>query len=108
VMQEAEVTCDSLDEVCKSVTSLREDRDVLLGADREVVLSGEWFELQDRLHEAGARHVTLILVDTRGEDVDEESPYGPLDTLWKFDMDSIGRGYYPAIDPIYSASVLSE
>jgi F-type H+-transporting ATPase subunit beta len=108
VIQEAEVTCETLEEVCTVVASLREDRDVLLGADREVVLTGEWFELQERLKEAGARHVTLILVDTRGEAVDEESPYGPLDTLWRFDMDLIGRGLYPAIDPIGSASVLSE
>ncbi len=108
VITEADVTCQTLDEVYNSVVSLREERDVLLGADREVVISGEWFALQEKLKESGSRHVTLILVDTRGEAVDEESPYGPLDTLWRFDMDLIGRGYYPAIDPIYSTSVLSE
>jgi F-type H+-transporting ATPase subunit beta len=108
VVEEAEACCESLDEVYRTVRSLREERDVLLGADREVVLSGEWFELKERLQEAGARHVTLVLVDTRGEAVDEESPYGPLDTLWRFDMGLIAQGYYPAVDPVSSTSVLSE
>lgn len=108
VMEEAEATGHTLDEVYHQVRSLRAERDVLLGADREVVVSGEWFELRERLLEAGARHVTLVLVDTRGEAVDVESPYGPLDTLWRFDMELIARGYYPAVDPVSSTSVLSE
>lgn len=108
VSGEAEAVCRTLQETVQAVSRLRADRDVLLGADREVVLSGEWFELREQLQEAGARHVTLVLVDTRGEAVDEESPYGPLDTLWRFDMGLIAQGFYPAIDPVSSASVLSE
>ncbi|WP_127580255.1 hypothetical protein [Paenibacillus koleovorans] len=106
--QEAERACESLQETFEAVVSLREERDVLLAADRETVLSGEWFELRERLQLAGARHVTLLLVDTRGEAVDEEAPYGPLDTLWRFDMGLIARGMYPAIDPVASTSILSE
>ena len=56
--------------------------------------------------EAGARPITTLLVDISGDAVDEDAPYGPLDTLLKFDMNLVTRMLYPAIDPIASTSTL--
>ncbi|GIP31594.1 hypothetical protein [Paenibacillus sp. J2TS4] len=108
VAAESDAVCSSLDEVLNKIRRYREDRDVVLGADRSIVLSGELFHLQDQLKEAGARPVTILLVDHRGEAVDAEAPYGPLDTLIRFDMELPTRKLYPAIDPIVSTSVILE
>ncbi|CAK4870512.1 unnamed protein product [Aphanomyces euteiches] len=64
--------------------------------------------LQERLQEAGTRPVTIALIDTRGEAVDEDSPYGPLDTLWQFDVELASRSLYPAVSPILSTSTILE
>lgn len=108
VIEEAEVTGATADEVHEAVSTFRENRDVILGADRSVVLSGELMKLRERLQEAGARPVTIILVDARGDSVDEEAPYGPLDTLWKFNADMAARRMFPAVDPIFSTSTVME
>ncbi|MCE5170033.1 hypothetical protein LQV63_12000 [Paenibacillus profundus] len=104
----ADITCRSMDEVYEHISSLRNERDVFLGADREVVLSGELLALQERLQGPGERPVTITLVDTRGESVDAELPYGPLDTLWRFDMGLSSRRLFPAVDPIASTSTILE
>ncbi|MEF3302754.1 hypothetical protein [Paenibacillus sp. GYB003] len=96
------------DDVYAAVSAFRDERDVLLGADRSVVLSGELHALRERLQEAGARPVTIVLVDTRGESVDEDVPYGPLDTMWRFDADMAARTMYPAVDPVASTSTVLE
>lgn len=49
-----------------------------------------------------------MLVDTRFEAADEEVPYGPLDTMLRFDMDMAARKLFPAVDPVYSTSALQE
>lgn len=108
VVNESEVTCSTLDTVFSKLNEFREDRDVILGADRSVVLSGELLTLQQKLKIAGSRPVTIILVDALGEAVDIDAPYGPLDTLLKFDIELITRNLYPAIDPISSTSVILE
>ncbi|WAH38343.1 P-loop NTPase family protein [Alicyclobacillus dauci] len=108
VVAEVEVVCHSLDEVQDEVSNLRTDKDVLLGVDRSMVLSGELATLKERIQEAGARPVTVVLVDTLGHGADEESPYGPLDTLLRFDADLAARGFYPAVDPVISTSTLLE
>lgn len=108
VLAESEAVCRTQDEVFAAVSGFREQRDVLLGADRSVVLSGELLALRERLLESGARPVTTVLVDTRGESVDEDVPYGPLDTMWRFDADMAARTMYPAVDPVASTSTVLE
>ncbi|WP_195573925.1 hypothetical protein [Paenibacillus sp. 1001270B_150601_E10] len=90
------------------IVNLRDEKDIFLGVDRSTVLSGELLSLQDRLREAGARPITIALVDIKCEVVDDQWAYGPLDTLWRFDADMISRNIYPAIDPIGSTSTVLE
>jgi F-type H+-transporting ATPase subunit beta len=108
VEQESEVVCGTMDEVYDNITKLQNQKDVMLGADRSIVLSGEWLTLKERLQEAGARPMTTVLVDILGEAVDEEAPYGPLDTFLKLDMELSSRGMFPALDPIVSTSTILE
>ena len=108
VMTEAEGVGNSLDAVQRHVSTLRAERDVLVAADRATVLSGDLMTLRERLQEPGARPVTFLLVDARGEAPDEEAPYGPLETLWRFDMELAARGLFPAVDPVSSTSTLLE
>ncbi|WP_274653321.1 helix-turn-helix domain-containing protein [Paenibacillus humicola] len=108
VQAEAEFTHSTKDEIYERIVSLREEKDVLLGLDRSKVLSGELFALRESLQEAGARPVTIALVDIQYELADDQGAYGPLDTLWRFDSDLISRSIYPAIDPVASTSTVLE
>ncbi|WP_199621075.1 ATP synthase beta subunit C-terminal domain-containing protein [Paenibacillus alkalitolerans] len=108
VEAEAETVCDTMEEVYAQISAAREERDVLLAADRSVVLSGELLALRERLQEAGTRPVTIVLADSRGEAPEQEAPYGPLDTLLQFDMDMAVRRMYPAVDPVVSTSTVLE
>jgi len=50
-----------------------------------------------------------VLFDALGETPEVEgAPYGPLETLWRFDLDLAVRKLYPAVDPLQSTSVLLE
>ncbi|WP_066063334.1 hypothetical protein [Neobacillus soli] len=80
---------------------------IFLAADRQTVITGEIYSLLENLREKGISPTTL-LVDLIGEAVDEQEPYGPLDTLWQFDADLVSRKIYPAINPLYSTSILIE
>ena len=83
-------------------------KDFIVIADRSLVLSGEMYTLQELLMEQGIDQVTIFLLDLKGEAVDEDLPYGPLDTLWQFDADLAARHKYPAVNPIYSTSSILE
>jgi F-type H+/Na+-transporting ATPase subunit beta len=98
----------SPEEVGRLAAAARLDRDVLIAADRQVLLTGELLDLRESLHEPGNRPITFALVDAKGESPDEDAPYGPLDTLWRFDTDMAVRGVYPAVDPVRSTSTLLE
>lgn len=108
VEMECDIICKNMKEVRDHMWSLGREKYVLFAADRSTVLSGEMFTLQDELQSAGLMPVTIFLVDPRGEAVDEDEPYGPLDTLWQFDAELVARKMYPAINPNYSASTLLE
>lgn len=108
VVQEAEATYHSPEQVYKKITEFSKQREVILGADRAMVLSGELFNLHEKLLSAGIRTVTTILVDTGLTAIEEELPYGPLDTYIKFDTELTARGLYPAVDPVISTSVILE
>ncbi|HZG79115.1 MAG TPA: hypothetical protein VEZ72_24900 [Paenibacillus sp.] len=107
-VQESESSCGAMEEVYRKIVEDSENRDVVVGADRTTVLSGELFALRERLVAAGIRPVTTILVDARGEAADEETPYGPLDTYVRFDAELTTRGCYPSLDPVASTSTYLE
>jgi F-type H+-transporting ATPase subunit beta len=109
LLPEATATGATLDEVGELVATAREQHDVILAADREYVLSGELYQLREQLREPGSRPITYALFDSLGETPDVEgAPYGPLETVWRFDLDLGGRGLWPAVDPLQSTSVLLE
>jgi len=108
VLPQADLICKSLEEASNQIASLGSECDVILGADREIVISGELLALRERLQEAGVRPLTVALVDTRFNAPDEEVPYGPLDTLLRFDFDLSTRGLFPAVDPLASTSTVLE
>ncbi|MGO4107845.1 ATP synthase beta subunit C-terminal domain-containing protein [Paenibacillus sp. YAF4_2] len=110
VKEQSEFVLSSRDDVYKQIVNLREEKDILLGVDRSTVLSGELLSLRESLKEAGARPITVALVDMAYEAADGSATdaYGPLDTFLRFDSDLISRGIYPAIDPIVSTSTILE
>jgi F-type H+/Na+-transporting ATPase subunit beta len=95
--------------VFQKMSTLVKDGDILLAVDRKKMLSEEFFKLQERISlSLPSQAITYAIVDTSGEAVDEDLPYGPLETLWKFDMDLAVRRLYPAIDPLSSISTVLE
>lgn len=100
--------CHSIDEAFAEV-SLIEDKDrILLYVDRSYIVSGELYELRERFEGESYPEITTVLFDPTGEAVDEDDPFGPLDTLCYFDIDLSTRGMYPAIHPVQSTSILLE
>lgn len=108
ILAEAAGSANTVEEMARRTGELRTERDLLVVAGRERVLSGQLFELRERLQEPGARPVTFLLVDATGSAPDEEAPFGPLETLWRFDSDLAARGLFPALDPVISTSTLLE
>ncbi|WBW97157.1 ATP synthase beta subunit C-terminal domain-containing protein [Oceanirhabdus sp. W0125-5] len=108
VIDEASVICNTFEEVKEYISSNQSGRDLVLIADRSVVISGELNKLNKLIEELQEGKITTILVDIIGNTIDEVVPYGPLDTLMKFDVTLAKRGLYPSIDPIYSTSTLLE
>jgi F-type H+-transporting ATPase subunit beta len=107
-LDEAEASGQTRDEVADLVSRMRAERDVILAADRSAVVNGDLQALREQLQEAGARPVTYLLVDASGEAPDEDVPYGPLETLWRFDVDMFLRRIYPAVNPVLSTSTMLE
>ncbi|WP_347548250.1 helix-turn-helix domain-containing protein [Pseudalkalibacillus hwajinpoensis] len=108
LFEEVDVVCETADEVYDQAAIHGIKQDILLGADRSNVVSGEIFQLQERLEEEGIQSLTTLLVDLKGEAMDDDFPYGPLETLWQFDSDLAVRHLYPAVNPIYSTSTVLE
>lgn len=96
----------TIDEAEKAVVQASKTHEVIFVSDRSHVQNGSIYQLQEKW--AGEASVTTFLVDLKGEAVDEDLPYGPLETLWQFDMDLSVRHMYPAIHPIYSTSSVLE
>jgi F-type H+/Na+-transporting ATPase subunit beta len=107
VINETKFVCQSPEEFLVKISKIKEKQNIILAADRQTVITGEIYTLIEKLQEAGMS-ITTLLVDLRGEVMDEIEPYGPLDTLWQFDAELNSRKIYPAINPIYSTSVLLE
>ncbi|MDF2715691.1 MAG: F0F1-type synthase beta subunit-like protein [Paenibacillus sp.] len=108
VTDAAEYTFTDSSEVYEHIAAFRNERDVFLGVDRTVVLSGELSTLRNRLEQIGTRPLTTAIVDILFEAVDEETPYGPLDTFLKFDLELSTRALFPAVDPVFSTSTMLE
>ena len=106
VLGEVKHLCHSTEDAFEKILPLSKQK-IMLAADRQTVLTGEIYTLIEKLQESGI-NVTTLLVDLSGEAVDETDPYGPLDTLWQFDADLASRRIFPAINPLYSTSVLIE
>lgn len=108
ILQYADVVCDTPDEVFNQAVQKGKSKDIILAADRSSVVTNEIYDLLDRLRDAGFTSVTTLLVDLKGDAVDEDLPYGPLETFWKFDAELVSRYSYPAINPIQSTSTVLE
>lgn len=108
VLQEADYVCRSAEEVLQKLHEIPGKEEIVLAADRSVVLSGEFDELMEGQDASNSRSITTILVDITGDAVDDETPYGPLDTFLRFDAELTTRGLFPAIDPVASTSVILE
>ncbi|MDX1805913.1 MAG: hypothetical protein R3267_02650 [Paenisporosarcina sp.] len=102
----ANVVTTTIDETFKILTSQIDD--VIFITDKSYIVSGELFDLQEKLVAESVQNITTILVDLSGEVVDEELPYGPLETLWQLDADLAIRHQFPAVHPIYSTSSILE
>ncbi|WML59418.1 hypothetical protein [Neobacillus sp. PS2-9] len=106
VINETKHVCYSVQEAFEKMVNMSKQT-IFLAADRQMVLTGEIYDLIEKLKDAGVTPTTL-LVDLRGEAVDEQDPFGPLDTLLQFDAELVSRKIYPAINPLHSTSVLIE
>lgn len=108
IVGEMDLITNSIEESYEKLVALGNTKEVAFAADRSHVVSGKIQELQEKLGNVGIQSVTTFLVDLSGEVVDEELPYGPLETLWQFDADLAARHNFPAINPIYSTSSVLE
>lgn len=108
VLPEADYVYEDRESVYRQIEGLANDNEIVLGADRKMVVSGELLELKEQLSGKALQPITTILIDTAGEGMDAEIPYGPLDTSLQFDIDLAARGYFPAVNPVLSTSVLLE
>lgn len=106
ITEDVDTICHSIDEAEQKVIEFGKNNDVIFVADRSHVLTGSILKLQESWSEI--QSVTTFLVDLKGEAVDEDLPYGPLETLWQFDIELAARHMYPAIHPLYSTSTVLE
>jgi F-type H+/Na+-transporting ATPase subunit beta len=104
----ADVVVDSIEEAFEQTVALGTNNDVIFTADRSHVLTGELFELQERFQNVNIKSVTTFLLDLKGAAMDEDLPYGPLETALYFDADLAVRHRYPAINPVFSTSSVLE
>lgn len=108
ILADVNLVCHSIDEVYEAIAKAGKNVEFAFAADRSNVITGDINLLQQKLADIGIEDVTTFLVDLKGEAVDEDFPYGPLETLWQFDADLAFRHKYPAINPIHSTSTVLE
>ncbi|WP_053219902.1 P-loop NTPase family protein [Virgibacillus senegalensis] len=104
---EAEFYSSSTDEIFDYIEA-SQPAEVILGVDRSIFLSDKFYRLEEQLNESGLKNVTFAVIDISGEAVDEDLPYGPLETLWEFDMELAAKHAYPAVNPLTSISTMVE
>jgi F-type H+/Na+-transporting ATPase subunit beta len=111
-LQEAKEACDFIcrdpNEVFELLNAFNNKEEAVIIADRAIVKSGDLFSMNERFEQSGFPEITTFLYDPSGEAVDEDDPYGPLDTLIPFDLDLATRQMYPAVQPVNATSTLLE
>ncbi|WP_096269707.1 hypothetical protein [Paucisalibacillus globulus] len=100
--------CQNTEIAYQEINDLKGKHDIALAVDRSLVVSGEIYSLLEKLEQKEGTTITTFLIDPTGEAVDEELPYGPLDTIWNFDAELVSRKLFPALNPISSTSVITE
>lgn len=108
IIDYVDIVSYSIDGAYEKMAAIDKSKEIIFAADRAHVITGEIHKLQERLHDIGIENVTTLLVDLKGEAVDEELPYGPLETLWQLDIDLATRNKFPAVTPVYSTSSILE
>lgn len=108
LVKNVEIVTHTIEESYDQMAKIGEDQDIIFVADRTHVMTGGIQRLQENLQETGIHSVTTFLVDLTGEVVDEDLPYGPLETLWQFDADLSARHRFPAVNPLSSTSIVLE
>ncbi|MEK4487618.1 hypothetical protein MHH81_19060 [Psychrobacillus sp. FSL H8-0484] len=96
----------SIDDTFEKLSEL--SGDIIFITDKSYIESGELLDLQEKLVAERMHNITTILLDLSGEVVDEDMPYGPLETVWQLDADLASRHLFPAVHPIYSTSSIIE
>lgn len=96
----------SIDETFAKLAELTGN--IIFITDKSFIVSGELLDLQEKLVAESIHNITTILLDLSGEVIDEDMPYGPLETVWQLDADLATRHLYPAIHPLYSTSSIIE
>ncbi|WP_407269795.1 hypothetical protein [Radiobacillus sp. PE A8.2] len=102
------IVTSSVEEAYQSIVKAGEHKQIAFATDRSHVLNGKLYDIQDQLSATNITNVTTFLIDLKGEAVDEDLPYGPLETLWNFDADLSARHQYPAVNPVQSTSSVLE
>ena len=108
VLGNVDITTQSIDEAYEKIAALGTEKEIVFAANKSHVVTGGIYELQGRLQQIGMESVTTFLLDLTGEVMDEEMPYGPLETLWQFDADLSARHRFPAVNPVSSTSSVLE
>jgi F-type H+/Na+-transporting ATPase subunit beta len=108
ILEDTEIVAETIEKAFKEMSVVGKTKEIIFVADRSHVLTGEIYELQEKLQDVDIKSVTTFLLDLKGASVDEDLPYGPLETLWQFDMDLAARHRFPAVNPIYSTSSVLE
>lgn len=108
VKESSDILCQNIEDIIKELMDLTIEHDVVLAADRSLVISGDIYTLLDTLKLPEGKTITTFLFDPTGEVVDEKLPYGPLDTKLIFDAELVSRKLFPAVNPVSSTSIITE
>lgn len=108
ILEDTEIVAETIEKAIAEMSVVGKSKEIIFVADRSHVLTGEIYELQEKLQDVDIKSITTFLLDLKGASVDEDLPYGPLETLWQFDMDLAVRHRFPAVNPIYSISSVLE
>ncbi|MBB6451860.1 F-type H+-transporting ATPase subunit beta [Salirhabdus euzebyi] len=108
LLDQYDIIAYTIKEAYEQIEKIGKKESIAFAADRSHVVTGEIIHLQEKLLVKDLKPVTTFLVDLKGEAVDEDLPYGPLETVWQFDADLTARHLFPAVNPLYSTSTVLE
>ena len=81
LVENVEIITNTIEDTYECIANLGGDKDIMFVADRTHVITGGIQQLQENLQGIGIHSVTTFLVDLTGDVVDEDLPYGPLETF---------------------------